>query len=458
MLHNINIFIGNINKSESITLLKEFRGGRKELNKNIIKIFVVTLLITAVSSTIGTSEESQVSQMQNIIIDNPGDGSMTVLDVIDQQQTTYTDEERIQVLDGGGLAQSFEPSASPLTAVSVLWLKSSGTPEFAYYFIEIRSDIHSSSYLRKIQIGNSQLQTGLVWYTWDFTDLSVTVGGSYWIVCYASTPTIYTTPVEWCYGSPGDPYPDGGSMINYGPPLYWAAYDLWGDFCFRTYKTGSGNNPPNTPITPSGPVTGTVGVAYSYTTSADDPDGDDISYGWDWDGDSITDEYSGLHSSGATCAMSHSWSNPGTYQVKVKAKDEHNSLSGFSPALTVTITATNQPPNKPGKPNGPNQGAAGTSYTYTASTTDPEGDQVWYKWSWGDNISNWDGPYNSGDTVTGSHIWVNQGSYTVKVKAKDIHDQESIWSDPLSISMPKHSSSVLYVLFERMINMFLLFW
>ena len=34
-----------------------------------------------------------------------------------------------------------------------------------------------------------------------------------------------------------------------------------------------------------------------------------------------------------------------------------------------------------------------------------------------------------------------EGSYTIKVKARDIHGGESEWSDPLSISMPKYKKS-----------------
>jgi hypothetical protein len=49
----------------------------------------------------------------------------------------------------------------------------------------------------------------------------------------------------------------------------------------------------------------------------------------------------------------------------------------------------------------------------------------------------WIGPFNSGQTVTVSHTWRDQGSYAIKVKAKDIYGGESFWSDPLAISIPK---------------------
>jgi len=405
------------------------------MDRKIIGVLVCMLLIATAFPAFGIVEKNEKSESSFIIIEKPA-VSASMGDAIDQQQTTYTSSERIQLLSGG-LAQSFRPAASPLTKVAILLTKTSGTPEFANYYIEIRPDIHNPTYYRRISIPGSEFTPyTLFWLIYDLSDLSVTAGTNYWIVCYADTPTIYSTQVKWCYGGPGDPYPNGNSMIN--GMIGWSPYDLWGDFCFISFKPGgSSNNPPNTPSTPSGPISGTVGTSYSYSTSTIDPDGDDVSYGWDWDGDGITDEYSGLLSSGATCTMTHIWDYTGTYNVKVKAKDEHNSLSGFSPALTVTISAANSPPNQPDRPSGDTTGKAGISYIYSTSVTDPEGDQVYYQWDWGDEISSWDGPYNSGDIVTASHIWDNDGTYPVKVKAKDTSDAESIWSEPLTVSMPK---------------------
>jgi len=202
--------------------------------------------------------------------------------------------------------------------------------------------------------------------------------------------------------------------------------------------SGSGNSPPNTPTTPTGPTTGTVGISYSYTTSATDPDGDDISYGFDWDGDGIVDEYSSFFSSGTSCTLSHTWNYAGTYEVKVKAKDEHSDLSAFSSPLTVVISDVNNPPNQPSKPTGPSNGKTGITYTYSSSTTDPEGENIYYLFDWGDGTnSGWTGPFTSGSAATEGHSWSSQGTFPVKVKAKDIHDQESPWSESLSVSVPK---------------------
>jgi len=101
-------------------------------------------------------------------------------------------------------------------------------------------------------------------------------------------------------------------------------------------------------------------------------------------------------------------------------------------------SGSNIPPNKPNIPSGQIRGKVGVEYIYTSNTTDPDEDDVYYLFNWGDGTdTGWLGPYNSGDDVEVSHAWTNKGIYDVKVKAKDIHGAESSWSDPLSVTMPK---------------------
>ena len=99
----------------------------------------------------------------------------------------------------------------------------------------------------------------------------------------------------------------------------------------------------------------------------------------------------------------------------------------------------NQAPEKPNRPDGASSGSVKTEYTYTSSTTDLDGDQVYYWFDWGDNTnSGWLGPCNSGEEIGATHKWSSPGSYQLKVKAKDINNAQSEWSESLSISMPKN--------------------
>jgi hypothetical protein len=198
------------------------------------------------------------------------------------------------------------------------------------------------------------------------------------------------------------------------------------------------NDPPNTPSLPTGPSTGAPADTLTFSTSSTDPDGDQIKYGWDWDGDGTVDEWSGLQNSGTTDTRLHTWVAEGTYQVQVKAEDEHGAQSAFSSIKTVIISA-NTAPSKP-VISGPSSGRADRSYSYSASTTDTEGDNMYYWFDWGDGTNTgWVGPFTSGQSATESHIWNTQGSFSIKVKAKDTAGLESIWSDPLSVTMPKTS-------------------
>jgi hypothetical protein len=109
----------------------------------------------------------------------------------------------------------------------------------------------------------------------------------------------------------------------------------------------------------------------------------------------------------------------------------------YSPIIHVTIIPENNPPNTPNKPSGPLKGEPGITYLYSTSTTDPDGDPVYYMWDWGDGtFSDWLGPFTSGSQATAHKSWTEKGKYSIKVKAKDGYGAESNWSEPLPITMP----------------------
>lgn len=129
---------------------------------------------------------------------------------------------------------------------------------------------------------------------------------------------------------------------------------------------------------------------------------------------------------------------------------------GINPSKTFIYTRA---PSKPNKPAGQTQGKPGEAYTYTTSTTDPDGDQVAYWFDWGDGTnSGWTARYASGATTSASHTWNAKGTYQIKVKAKDIHGVESAWSDPLSVQMPlslgMRGAHLLEHLFEHLFERF----
>ena len=193
--------------------------------------------------------------------------------------------------------------------------------------------------------------------------------------------------------------------------------------------TGS---PPNTPSSPSGPDTGTHGPSYSFTATTTDPDGDQIAFQFDW-GDGSESAWSSFVNSGSSATMSHSWSGQMTYQVKAKAKDSYGGETAWSTAHDIVI---GQPPATPSSPSGPGSGMRDVSYSFTATTTDPDGDQVAFQFEWGDGTqSAWSSYVGSGSSASMSHSWSGEGTYQVKVKAKDAYNAESGWSAALSITI-----------------------
>ncbi len=103
----------------------------------------------------------------------------------------------------------------------------------------------------------------------------------------------------------------------------------------------------------------------------------------------------------------------------------------------------NQAPEKPDIIVGKSTGSAGKEYTYSTSTVDPDGDQLYYWFDWGDNTdSGWIGPEESDNQINATHSWDEPGNYQIRVKAKDINNAQSEWSDPFSVSMPKNREKI----------------
>ena len=93
-------------------------------------------------------------------------------------------------------------------------------------------------------------------------------------------------------------------------------------------------------------------------------------------------------------------------------------------------------PDKPGVPTGPNEGYRKIDYSFSTVTTDPQGDQVYYQWSWGNGeMSEWLGPFDSGDEISTANTWSDLGTYEVRVRSKDVHENIGDWSEPLPIDI-----------------------
>jgi len=113
--------------------------------------------------------------------------------------------------------------------------------------------------------------------------------------------------------------------------------------------------------------------------------------------------------------------------------------------IDIYMGNVNDPPGTP-EIDGPASGKPGTSYDFDFTATDPDGDDVFYYVDWGDGtVEEWVGPYSSGEIFDISHSWNSLGDYAISAKAKDIHDQESNWSDIHTMTITLNTSEVILV-------------
>jgi len=238
----------------------------------------------------------------------------------DQQSTTITSAKAIGGSDEE-LAQSFKPQLPTLTRV-ILRFKSTGSPEYEYYYVYIKQEYNSGTSLRSAHINSDTLVTGTNTVEFDFPDISVTPGNLYYIVVRGVTPSGYSSSVYWWYGSP-NPYPDGDAWYEH-PASGWNYLQdgpVKCDYCFTTY--GMENQPPNRPSCSYDSINDELVV------TATDPDNDQIRYGVDWDKDEpiAIDQWTGLVSSGTEQRINCGGRTGAVYVI---AEDEHGAQS--SPA------------------------------------------------------------------------------------------------------------------------------
>lgn len=254
-------------------------------------------------------------------------------------------------------------------------------------------------------------------------DSSITNGG-YWIVKNSLSE-------EWGY--------DGYFNIEYGS-LNIDSQVIWVDYNQENFSNWA-------PVAQTnGPYHGAANqeIIFNGDTSLDH-EGIIESYVWNL-GD-------GTIKTGVT--ITHSYVNQGIYPVTLTVTD--NASNTDNQTKWAYIDTENHPPEKPTL-TGRQSGTNGTAYSYTFSSIDPDGDDVYYYLNWGDDYwfggaVGWIGPYKSGQGITLEKIWEQKGNYTVRVKAKDRYDAKSDW-ETLSVKMPCLYNILLIQFWERLFERF----
>ena len=90
-----------------------------------------------------------------------------------------------------------------------------------------------------------------------------------------------------------------------------------------------------------GPSNGKINTEYTFSASAIDPNGDEISYLFNW-GDGVDSVWSDPIGSGEVIIKTHTWDTQGEYIVRVKAKDNSDVVSEWSEPLPISIPKNRQ--------------------------------------------------------------------------------------------------------------------
>ncbi len=225
--------------------------------------------------------------------------------------------------------------------------------------------------------------------------------------------------------------------LNYPwPASWWYAYhdheSIWYAYMFYNFRS------PDIPSKPSGPESGFKNTEYQFSTSTSDPNGNAVQYRFDW-GDGIISDWTGNTQEDNPIVMSHSWSNSGSKSIRAQAREfiyDDYYESGWSDLWSITIS--DRAPNAPSAPGGRIAICTVNSYTYSCSASDPDNDNIYYEFSWGDGSqSTVVGPYTSGTTAYASHTYASAGTYSIQVRAKDTDNQYGDWSPQLVVTVHK---------------------
>jgi len=179
---------------------------------------------------------------------------------------------------------------------------------------------------------------------------------------------------------------------------------IWQNSMSSTFN-GNGNLPPTIPDQGHGSE-GIVNEEHGFFSNGSiDPNGDLIFYKWLWD-DGTTSEWIGPYASGDPVTMSHTYTKPGVYNVKLEAKDIYDAWSGLS---TDSFNLMKYPEGKiiVNSPNSNDEWRQGETYGITWNCNGYTGDLVEIFLYSGDG----DGNYDYYSDITSGPVQ-NSGSYS----------------------------------------------
>ena len=164
---------------------------------------------------------------------------------------------------------------------------------------------------------------------------------------------------------------------------------------------GVGNQAPTATFTATPPTGNAPLSVFLDATGSNDPDGNIVSYEWDFGDGTI----------GTGDTTSHLFANAGTYNVRLIVTDDSAASDTFFVAIVVNPGVGNQAPTATFTATPPTGNAPLSVFLDATGSNDPDGNIVSYEWDFGD------GTIGTGDTT--SHIFANAGTYNVRLIVTD---------------------------------------
>jgi outer membrane protein assembly factor BamB len=194
------------------------------------------------------------------------------------------------------------------------------------------------------------------------------------------------------------------------------------------------NQKPNRPGTPDGPRSGKARTTYYYSAQTTDPDGDSVSYQFDF-GKGDTLGWSRFLPGGVPDTEQVQWIDDNERTVRVRAQDRLFARSEWSDGLTVSLS--NSPPGLPQFDYFPDTVWPGTLDTIRVFSVDPDNDRLRFIVDWGESaaVDTYDFTQSAALSTYGQH-WLIPGSYPIRVQAVDDHGLSSDWTPTRVIAVP----------------------
>jgi hypothetical protein len=320
--------------------------------KKIVPIMIICLFLA-------TGFEAAALQKDIVGVNQTPQTTCLYDDDLDQYMTEYQDgsvlpvgvltiEEALNI--HFSIAQSFIPQKEVITR-ALLYVGRNITASYSFV-VSIRDNLTGADLTQVAVPVESFVIQNFSWVEFDFPDLPVTIGETYYIVAYTNNVSdnwygwggnvdnIYSDGCAWASVDDGDTWTnDSVSMMSYPYQFHHTYHGLAAptandsmDMCFMTY--GQDNLPPSIPdITGPSQIPPETETAYTFTST--DPEMENIYYMVDW-GDGTTSDWLGPYASGETGTADHTWDTRGTYVIKVKAKDATGHESDWG-ELEITV-------------------------------------------------------------------------------------------------------------------------